>query len=53
MLDVEGGVFREDDDVVHDAGSGRVGEDAAQGEVGRICFDGEGELGLKMLEYGS
>ena len=40
-------------DGVEDAGSGRLGEDAAQGEVRRVCFDGEGELGLKMLEDGS
>ena len=31
----------------------RLGKDAAQSEVGRIRFDGEGELGLKVLEDGS
>ena len=40
-------------DGVEHSSSGRLREDAAQGEVGRICFDGEGGLGLKMLEDGS
>ena len=30
-----------------------MGQDAAECEVGGICFDAEGEFGLKMLEDGS
>ena len=30
-----------------------LGEDAAQGKIGRIRLDGEGQLGLEMLKGGS
>ena len=32
---------------------GCLGQDAAECEVGGICFDAKGEFGLKMLEDGS
>ena len=40
-------------DGVKNASWGRLREDAAQGEVGRIGFDREGELRLEVLEDGS
>ena len=33
--------------------SGRLGQDAADGEIGGIGFDGQGELRLEVLEDGS
>ena len=40
-------------DGVEHTSSGRLGKDAAEGEVRSIRVDGEGELGLKMLKDGS
>ena len=33
--------------------SGRLGQDAAEGEIGGIGFDGQGEFKLEVLEDGS
>ena len=32
--------------------SGRLGQDAAEGEIGGIGFDGQGEFRLEVLEDG-
>ena len=40
-------------DGVQDASWGRLGEDAAECEIGRIGLDGEGELRLEVLKDGS
>ena len=32
---------------------GGLGQNAAQGEVGRVCLEGEGQLGFKVVKDGS